>query len=190
MSELTQGPLSDDELASIVNQEIDEGLGSDQDSLVGEREQALDYYFQRLPAAPAIAGRSAARSNDVADMVEALLAQIMPTFSNDTVATFEASNEQDEQQAQLESDVVNYYIMEKSSGYKVFYESVKDALLLKNGIIKIYVDQGEKVKITEHEQLDEMQLAYMQAEDPNSEIFAEESETGTTVKGWCRLSGS
>lgn len=182
MSELTQGPLSDRELAAIVNQEISEGLGSDQDSLVGEREEALEYYFQRLPKAPAIAGRSAARSNDVADMVEALLAQIMPTFSGDTVATFEAQNEQDEQQAQLESDVVNYYIMERTNGYTTFYESIKDALLLKNGIVKIFVDQGEKVEITEYPPLDELQLAALQAQDMEAELIAEHHDGGTTVK--------
>ena len=176
------GPLTDDDLATIINLELADGLGADQDELVGEREMALDYYFQRLPKAPAIEGRSAARSNDVADMTEALLAQIMPTFSSDTVATFEAQNEQDEDQAQLESDVVNYYIMEKSNGYRVFYESVKDALLLKNGIIKVYVDEGERVDITEHPPLDELQLAYLQAQTPDAELFAEESETGTTVK--------
>ena len=43
MSELTDGPLDDAELASIINQNLAEGLGSDQDELVGERNTAVSH---------------------------------------------------------------------------------------------------------------------------------------------------
>ena len=123
-------PITDQDLAALIRQEISVALGSDQDDLTGNRAEALDYYYGRRPG-NASEGRSSAISNDVADMVEALLAQIMPTFTGDEVATFEAESPDDEQQAQVETDLVNYQIMERCDGYQVFYASVKNALLLR-----------------------------------------------------------
>ena len=109
--------MDDGELSSIIQNELYNSIGADSDEIVGNRTSAIDYYFGRIQGADAPnsqdtdatgytrassvpAGRSTAVSLDVADTLEAVLAQIMPTFSSDTVASFEARSEEDEEQAE------------------------------------------------------------------------------------------
>ena len=180
MIDAQQDPITEDVLATLLHNEISTAMGADEDDLNGSRAEALDYYFGRKPGAPSTQGRSGALSNDVADMVEALKAQIMPAFTGDDVVAFEADSPQDEEQAQQESDLCNYQVMERCDGYTVFYEAIHDALLLKNCIIKVYVDQFERVGKKQYPQLGEIELAMLQA-STEDEIYAEDNDDGTVV---------
>lgn len=173
-------PIDDATLASLLRNEISTALGSDQDDLQGSRADALEYYFGRKPGRPSTEGRSGAMSNDVSDMVEALKAQIMPTFTGDDIATFEASSPDDEQQAQAESDLVNYQVMERCDGFSVFYEAVHDALLLKNCVVKVYVDEYQRVSKKQYPVLDELALQLLQSETED-ELYAEDNDQGTVI---------
>lgn len=189
-----RGPMSDAELASVINNELSVALGSSQDDINSQQATALNYYFGRIPGeflpntdpattltgiSRATEGNSNAVSLDVADMVEAMLAQIMPTFAQDTVAEFEALGPDDEKRAAIESRFVNYHIMQKCDGYVVFNEAIKNALLLKNGIIKVYVDEYQKVTLRDYDELSEIdfETAAVLA-DENTELFREEREDG------------
>lgn len=174
--------LTESEVAAIVRNELNRSIGYDSDELVGNRENALYYYRGEQPGQP-MDGRSKTVSMDVADMVEALLSQIMPTFANDTVVEFEPTSPDDERQAQLESQFVNYVIMEQNRGFSLFYQSIKDALLQKNGIIKVYVDQVERVSEQIIQPADEYELAAMaQPQAPGEEVYAEETPQGIKLK--------
>lgn len=102
---------------------------------------AVDYYYGR-PRGDETEGRSQIQSLDVADMVQGIIAQILPAFTVDRVCEFEPDGPDDEAMARLESDAVNNVLMEGSRGYVVFSEALQDALLLKNGIIKVYLEDG------------------------------------------------
>ena len=130
--------MTDDELLSILTRRI---ANAQQDGMSQQdHKQALDYYLCR-PRGDELAGRSVVQSADVADMVHATMAQLMPAFTGDQVCEFEPDAEGDESQARLESDAVNKVMMESSRGFVVFYEAVKDALILRNGVIKVYVEE-------------------------------------------------
>ncbi len=159
-------PMSESELAGIIQNMISTSTGADQDDITGERSKALDYYFGRSPGAVGD-GRSSAVSTDVADTVEALLAQIMPSFSEDSVATFEALGPQDDKQAQLESDFVNYQIMERNDGFRMFYQAIKDALILRNGILKIYIEEKEKIVTQTYPDATTETMQMLLMENPN-----------------------
>jgi hypothetical protein len=108
----------------------------------GQLKKAMDYYYGR-PRGDEVPGRSQVQSLDVADMTHAVMAQILPSFTQDSVCQFEPDGPDDEAMARLESDAVNKVMMESSRGYVVFYEALKDALLLKNGIVKGYLDETD-----------------------------------------------
>ena len=145
--------MTADKLATIVRQEIDQSMGYDSDELSDNREQALRYYYGEARG-DEIPGRSQVQSLDVADMVEAVTAQIMPAFEIDNPVMFEAESADDVDQAQLESDAVNFQIMERNRGYSVFQEAVRDALLLRNGWCKVWVDVREDVEYQSFQGLD------------------------------------
>ena len=123
-------------LANRIKTQLQHCEGFDGDSVSQAREQALDYYFQRARGDEVI-GRSAVVSGDVSAMVEATLAQMMEAFSSDRICDFDPLDVDDEQQAQLESEAVQYFVMGRENGFMELLSAIKEALLLRNGVIKI-----------------------------------------------------
>lgn len=140
-----RGTITEEELVGILENELSAASGFDSGELAAVRERAIRYYYNE-PTGSEVAGRSQVQSTDLADMVEAVVAQMMPAFSSDAPAHFEPNAEEDEDQAALESSFVNDQIMAANEGYVIIQEGVKDALLQMNGIIKVWVDQIEHIK--------------------------------------------
>ena len=147
-------PMSDDELGRIIEEELAQASGDAGGKLAELREQALDYYYNRTTIAPAVAGRSAVQSTDLADMVESVTAQMMPAFAGDGVAQFEPRSQDDEDQAAMESLFVAAALMDGNDGYTLIQETIKDALLQMNGIAKVWIDEKRDTFIHKAEGLD------------------------------------
>ena len=130
--------LKDDEILGILNQELTLSLGWDTDELVANRKAAWDYFYNR-PRGDEIDGRSHVQSSDVSDMIEAVLSNLAPILTNETLIQFEADGEEDEEQARLEGDFVAYMVGGQNKGFVQIISAVKDSLLLKNGFIKVWV---------------------------------------------------
>lgn len=137
--------MTKDELLTRVKQQLSLCAGFEGDAVAKAREQALDYYFQRARG-DEVPGRSQVVSGDLSAMVEANLAQMLDAFSSPRVAEFEANGPEDENQAQLESDTVQYFVMKKSNGFLELAQSIKDALLLRNGLVKVWVEEREQTE--------------------------------------------
>jgi hypothetical protein len=133
------------ELAAKLGRLLQQCNGWDGDKVSKDRESALDYYFQR-PRGDEITGASRVVSGDLSAMVEANLAQMMDAFSGDAIAEFHATDQADEEQAALESCAVQYFVMYNNNGFMQFLTAIKDALLLRNAIIKVWVDVRRRVK--------------------------------------------
>ena len=135
--------MNDREIVQFLMEQLHRGDDAGPDQT--ERQKALDYYYGR-PRGDEIAGQPTVQSLDVADMIHAIQAQILPTFAGDALCSFEPDGPNDEQQARLESDATNRIMMESSRGYVVLYSAIKDALQLKNGIVKVYLDETERTQ--------------------------------------------
>lgn len=128
--------LSKEELAAVLQYEIQQAQGYDADVLATKRAKALDFYNGKMTT-PA-AGRSAIVSTDVADSQHALMGQLGPILKT-TLIEFEPNGEEDEAQAQAESDFVRKEIT-RAGGWRTIFEGVHDALLIANGWLKIDTD--------------------------------------------------
>ena len=160
------------ELVTLVRQEIEQAEGFDSDELASNREKALNYYYAR-PRGDEMSGRSSVQSTDVADMLEAVVAQIMPALEIDDVAAFEPESADDVDQAGTESDAVNNVIMESNRGYVVFQSAIRDALLMRNGWVKVWVDEQEEATTHTFEDIEVIaghELVNAGADDPNLDI--------------------
>ena len=111
-----------------------------------ERSDALDYYLGNMEKdMPAEEGRSRAVSTDVADTIEGLMPSLMDIFAgSDEVVRFEPVGPEDEDAAQQETDYVNHVFMQQNPGFMVLYSFIKDALLSKTGIVKIWWEEREE----------------------------------------------
>lgn len=114
--------------------------------LAEERADAMDYYLGDMRKdMPAQDGRSRAVSSDVADTIEGLMPNLMDIFAgSDEVVRFEPVGPEDEAAASQETDYVNHVFMQQNPGFLILYAFVKDALLSKVGIVKVWWEEREE----------------------------------------------
>lgn len=132
-------------LAQTLKRMLINCIGYEGDELATSRKMAYDYYFQRARG-DELEGRSQIVTGDISSMIEGNLAQIVEPLVNKRIAEFCAYDAQDEEQAQLESDCVNEMLFKRQNGFIEVSSSIKDALLLRNGIIKIFIDERTHVQ--------------------------------------------
>ena len=138
-----------------------------------ERAAALDYYLGDMSRdMPAPDGRSKAVSTDVADTIEGLMPSLMEIFTaGDEVVRFEPVGPEDVQAAEQETDYVNHVFMQQNAGFLVLYSFIKDALLSKVGVVKVWWETREEAERETYFDLDDAAFAIISA-DPEVEIVA------------------
>jgi hypothetical protein len=139
--------MSTSDLQALVNSSRDDALAAmSAINLSEDRAKAMDYYLGHMDGdMPAEPGRSQAVSTDVADVIEGLMPELMDIFAgSDEVMKFEPVGPNDEAQAQQETDYVNHVFMQQNPGFMVLYSFIKDALLSKAGIVKVWWEEREE----------------------------------------------
>ncbi len=135
--------MSEQELKAIVAAEIADATAFAGGRLAEERRRALDYYLGE-PFGNEQEGRSQVVSTDVADTVEWILPSLLRIFTaGDDVVRFEPTGPEDEEVARQATEYVNWIFQRDNPGFLIFYTLFKDALLQKNGIAKLWWDEGE-----------------------------------------------
>ncbi|TFH81800.1 portal protein [Pseudomonas kribbensis] len=174
---MTKG-LTEDELKALVGAEMRQSLGYSSSKLSMQRQKSM-YYYLGMPVGdlspPEVDGRSSVVSTDVRDTIESMLPQLMVTFvGSDTVAEFEATKPGDEMKAEQATEYVNYLFYKKNNGHRIAYTWMKDALLQKNGIVKVWWDTRHEETREEYRGLSEVELTQLMADD---EIEVVEQDT-------------
>jgi hypothetical protein len=109
------------------------------------RTNAWNYYLNR-PRGDEIPGRSQVQDTTVRDFHGALMSTIMPSYATDYVVQFAPQGAGDEDQAEAETNAVNAIFTEDNSGYLELANAVSDALLFRNGVQKVWVeDETDKI---------------------------------------------
>ena len=146
---------SNQEILSVVSREIHNASGYIGGELVSARKKSLEYYLGE-PLGNEQEGRSQVVSNDVLDTVESLMPSLMRIFtSGDNVFNCEGMGPEDEEMARQCSDYLNYIFYKENDGFLCLYTAFKDALIQKNGILKVYWDDAEKIEREEYKRLTE-----------------------------------
>ena len=170
-------PFSDDDLAGIVGNQIDQAGDFAQDFLEENRRQAWKYYLGRRGREEDFSattnregytreGGSEAVSEDVSDMVEALMATLMPIFGSDVPVEFEPMGPDDEEQAHAESDAVANILLEENNGWVIIAECIKDALLLRNATAKVFIEERTQTERRTLKNVSDEELAMFLAAVP------------------------
>ncbi len=149
-------------LKTILASERSNALAAiEAEKLSNARSDAMDYYNGDMSKdMPAQDGRSKAVSTDVQDTIEGLMPSLMDIFAgSDEVVRFEPVGPEDEEAAQQETDYVNHVFMQQNPGFMVLYAFVKDALLSKVGIVKVWWEEGEEEQRENYQGLDDDQYA-------------------------------
>ena len=165
--------LEDMEIVARVEAEENIAYGVNDSALSNDRAAAIDYYLGQ-PFGNEEEGRSQVVSYDVQDTIEAALPQLLKVFvAGDKVVQFDPKGPEDQEAAEQETDYINHIVMEKNEGFKIFYVWFKDALLSKNGYVKVYAEEYEETEEYEYKGLTDAQLQ-MLASDENTEVLEHE----------------
>lgn len=136
--------LTKDETLTAIYSELSRAVDFSTSSLKENRQQAWNYYLNRNRG-DEIEGRSTVQDTTVRDVVHALMAAIMPAYATDHIINLEPFGPDDIDQAEAESRAVNSLFTETNQGYLELSNAIQDALLFRNGVIKIWVEEREEV---------------------------------------------
>jgi hypothetical protein len=164
--------LSTDDLRALVESQHFSALGAiDSTKLSSERARAMEYYLGDVSRdIPSEDGKSTAVSMDVADTVEGLMPQLMDIFAgSDEVVAFEPVGPEDVEAAQQETDYVNHVFMNRNPGFMILYSMIKDALLQKVGVAKVWWEKSERIERETYEGKTDDEFALI-ASAPDVEI--------------------
>lgn len=158
-----QKMTADDVRVAVNAAKADSLAAMSQAQLAQERARAMEYYLGNMENdMPVEDGRSKAVSKDVANVIEGMLPQLMDIFAgSDEVVRFEPVGPEDEEAAQQETDYVNHVFMQQNPGFMTLYSFVKDALLSKVGIVKIWWEEREEEQRETYYDLTEQQFAML-----------------------------
>lgn len=161
-------------LRALLDSEKKAAMSADDSGKLSlERTKAMDYYMGNMSEdMPAEEGQSSAISKDVADTIEGLMPQLMEIFcGGDEVVRFDPVSPDDVEAAEQETDYVNHVFMQQNPGFLILYSFIKDALLQKNGIVKVSWDAREEETEETYYDMDDQQFMLL-VSDPSVEMIA------------------
>lgn len=135
-----------------------------------DRYNALNAYFGR-PLGNEIENRSQVVLPELRDTIEWIMPQLMRMFvSAKAVCRFDPENQNDEQQAELETAVVNQIFMQQNNGFFVLHDFFKDAMLMRNGYAKIYWAETKETSVERYRGLTEIEVADVLEDKADEEL--------------------
>jgi len=145
--------MTEDQIISILNRELRASSGYIGGEIVTRRRKSLEYYLGK-PFGNEQEGRSQVVSTDVSDTIESLMPSLMKIFTaGDNIFHCEPAGPEDEKVAKQASDYINHVFYKENRGFSAIYTAFKDALVQKNGILKVYWDDSEKTTREEYKKL-------------------------------------
>lgn len=153
--------MTNSDLVSIIRTHRRDSLGVEDGELSSDRARAMDHYHGR-PYGNEQEGRSQVVSRDLAETVGWALPGIMRVFTaSGSLGEFDPVGPEDEQLAQQESDYCNHVIMSDNPGFMILHDVIKDTLIVKNGYVKHYWEESEKISDEEYSGLTMEQVAML-----------------------------
>ena len=165
-------------LEAVIQNEIDNALGYLNTETTRERQKALDYY-NRVPYGNEVEGRSTIVTGEVAEAVDGALPQLVRIFTqSDDVVRFEPKAPGDEDKAKQATEYCNWVLNNDNAGPIIFHDWFKDALLQKNGIVKVWWEDQTSVTKEKYENLSEEELTLLLADGQYEVVEQEQMEIG------------
>ena len=172
-------PMDDEAVQAHVQQWLNDSLDYNVSELSDQRAKSLDYYFGK-PFGNEQQGKSQIVSRDIQETVDWIMPSLMKVFhSGGEVVKFNPQNAEDIPLAEQETEYVNYLFNRRNEGFKIMFDWFQDALIMKTGIAKVYVEDVPNPKFDRFDGLDEATVADI-ISDPKVELIARtQNDDGT-----------
>ena len=171
--------IADPKLRIILSNQIRNALGYLGGQLSQSRKKSIEYYLG-YKLGTEIDGRSQVVSTDVSDTVESILPNLLRIFTaSDKVVRCDPVTAEDVPLADQATAYINHVFYKDNNGFQLLYNFFKDALIEKNGFLKIYYDESEKVEHETYKNLtqaekDALNDTQDEIEEVDEEVFEDE----------------
>ncbi|MGH6879761.1 portal protein [Hypericibacter sp.] len=136
--------LSERAIQSIIQTRLTEALGQESSALKGARISALQRY-RGEPDGREREGHSQVVWRDVAESVDSVMPQLMKIFAgSEQIGQFQPHGPEDEPGAAQATDYVNWIWSSQNNGPMILHHWLKDGLLQRLGVIKVWWDRTER----------------------------------------------
>ena len=127
-------------------------------------------------------------------MLQTLLKQYLPNLlriftASDQVVKCEPVKAEDVALAEQATNYINYIFNKDNNGFSILYDWFKDALIEKNGIVKVYWDDSEKVEQETYENLNDQEYQIL-IDNDDVEVVEEEKFVDEKAKEELRTNKS
>jgi hypothetical protein len=191
--------MSDEELLALIGSYEKSSLGSSvstgpsvggsikpaaqqMTTLEIDRYNALNAYFAR-PIGNEVEDRSQIVLPELRDTVEWIMPTLMEIFvGSGKPVQFDPQAPGDEDQAEKETEVVNWVFMKQNPGFFIIHDFIKDALLLRNGYVSSYWLKKRKTSVETYSGLSEIEVAMLLQTKGEVEVL-EQKEKVDIVNG-------
>lgn len=151
--------LTDNEILARTRRLMENSIGAVGSDTRWDTTRMLDQYHGRKYGTE-VEGRSQIVTREVLEQIEWAMPSLLRVFgSGDRVVMFTPQNEDDVEQAEIETDYVNHVFLKDSNGWDVLNQWMRSALLERNAYVKVYWDTARKTRVSHYEGLTEMQMA-------------------------------
>jgi len=167
-------PMDKQDIENIVSDAIDNAVDFVESEIAPDRIKA-QRYFDGESDIGYEEGRSKVVSTKVRDTVRNIKPSLMRIFmSKDKAVEFVPKKPQDVPLAEQATQFINWSFME-SGGYRLLHDAFHDALVRKNGILKVYWGDGYQGEIFSYDNLTDEEFAII-ANEPEIEILEHSEE--------------
>jgi len=144
-------PMSDHQIVGFLGRKIYQAMNDEDGDLSSVRQENFAYYIGD-EYGDEREGYSKFVTREVLETVEWVLPSVLRVFlSGDKVVAFEPSGPEDEDAAQQETDITNYFVMRANNngegGFLSLHHWMKDCLMYPNGYIKAYMNEAEHTDV-------------------------------------------
>jgi hypothetical protein len=154
-----------DELKALVRTEIEAAFGATSGDISKEIAAGLDRYYGE-PLGNEEDGQSKVVATTTRDAIGWQMPSLMRIFtSTDKAVVFDPVDPNDEKAAEQETDIVNHVFYKENDGYLILHDSLKDGLLSKNAIAKVWWDDTPDLEREEYEGLSDIELQTLLMDD-------------------------
>jgi len=139
-------PMDEEQFRYIVKQAVEDSQTYIDSYLAPQRERAMAYYLAE-PFGNEEAGRSQVVLTEVRDTVLATLPSLLRIFTGtEKVVEFIPKNAEDVEPAEQATDLITHIFNQENPGFRILHDAMKDALILKTGVLTWYLVNDETVK--------------------------------------------
>ena len=167
---LQDQPMDEEEFRSRVRQSIEDAAIYIDTYIAPERENAMSYYLGNSFGNEE-EGASQVVLTEVRDTVLAMLPSLLRIFTGgDKVLEFVPKTAEDVEVAEQQTDFINYIFMQENPGFRILHDAMKDALILKEGVLTWYKRDEETVEEYSYSGLSQEEAALI-AQDPSVTVL-------------------